>query len=144
MGYIICFESAEHPDCPPQPGFVRGTMHQVYTIAPLKNNIYNRNGPHMNECMLTAVVQVDPKGWISTRKRSCLSNQTYADAFGVSTLLQTSDIKQKRNQQRSNTKHRTSPKIGSSIRPHLVISIFHGSKIKTRLKKKKKKKKKKK
>jgi len=91
--YIICFESAEHPDCPPQPGFVRGTMHQVYTIAPLKNNIYNRNGPHMNECMLTAVVQVDPKGWIPTRKISCLSNQTYADAFGVSTLLQTLDIK---------------------------------------------------
>ena len=37
----------------------------------------------------------------------------------------------RQNQQRSNTKHRTSPKIGSSLRPHLVISIFHGSKIKT-------------
>jgi len=90
--YIICFESTEHPDCPPQPGFVRGTMHQVYTIAPSKSYCYRRKGPHMNECMLTAVVQVDPKGWIPTRKVSCLSNQTYADAFGVSALLQTLDI----------------------------------------------------
>jgi len=90
--YIICFESTEHSDCPPQPGFVRGTMHQVYTIAPSKSYIYRRKGPHMNECMLTAVVQVDPKGWIPTRKVSCLSNQTYADAFGVSALLQTLDI----------------------------------------------------
>jgi hypothetical protein len=90
--YIICFESTEHPDCPPQPGFVRGTMHQVYTIAPPKSNFDRRKGPHMDECMLTAVVQVDPKGWIPTRKISCLSNQTYADAFGVSALLQTLDI----------------------------------------------------
>ena len=90
--YIICFESTEHPDCPSQPGFVRGTMHQVYTIAPPKSNFDRRKGPHMDECMLTAVVQVDPKGWIPTRKISCLSNQTYADAFGVSALLQTLDI----------------------------------------------------
>jgi len=43
--------------------------------------------------MLTAVVQVDPKGWIPTRPMVCqTSNQTFADAFGVSALLQTLDI----------------------------------------------------
>mmetsp|Transcript_7143 Transcript_7143/g.14587 ORF Transcript_7143/g.14587 Transcript_7143/m.14587 type:complete len:1022 (-) Transcript_7143:2207-5272(-) len=92
--YIICYESTEHAACPPQPGFVRGTMHQVYTIAPPKNNVYRRKSPHTNECMLTAVVQVDPKGWIPTRPIVCQSsNQTYADGFGVSALLQTLDIR---------------------------------------------------
>ena len=91
--YIICYESTEHADCPQQPGFVRGTMHQVYTIAPPKNNVYRQKNPHTNECMLTAVAQVNPKGWIPTRPIVCQSsNQTYADAFGVSALLQTLDI----------------------------------------------------
>ena len=92
--YIICYESTEHASCPPQPGFVRGTMHQVYTIAPPKSNVYQRKNPHTNECMLTAVVQVNPRGWIPTRPVVCqTSNTTYADSFGVSTLLQTLDIR---------------------------------------------------
>ena len=92
--YIIIYESTEHADCPPQPGYVRGTMHQVYTIAPPKNNLYSRKDPQTNECMLTAVVQVDPKGWIPTRPMMCQSsNQTYADSFGISALLQTLDIR---------------------------------------------------
>jgi hypothetical protein len=92
--YIICYESTEHADCPQQPGFVRGTIHQVYTVAPPKNYAYRRKSPHTNECILTAVVQVDPKGWIPTRPIVCQSsNQTYADAFGISALLQTLDIR---------------------------------------------------
>ena len=92
--YIICYESMEHASCPPHPGFVRGTMHQVYTIAPPKNNLYQRKSPHTNECLLTAVVQVNPKGWVPTRPVLCQSsNQTYADSFGVSVLLQTLDIR---------------------------------------------------
>mmetsp|Transcript_3770 Transcript_3770/g.9884 ORF Transcript_3770/g.9884 Transcript_3770/m.9884 type:complete len:1027 (-) Transcript_3770:1839-4919(-) len=92
--YVICYESTEYANCPPQPGFVRGTLHQVYTIAPPKNNVYRRKSPYTNECMLTAVVQVNPKGWIPTRQIICQSsNQTYADSFGVSTLLQTLDIR---------------------------------------------------
>ena len=91
--YIILYESTEHASCPPQPGFIRGTMHQVYTIAPPKDNIYQRKNLHTNECMLTAVAQVDPKGWIPTRPVVCqASNQTYADSFGVAALLQTLDI----------------------------------------------------
>mmetsp|Transcript_3916 Transcript_3916/g.7940 ORF Transcript_3916/g.7940 Transcript_3916/m.7940 type:complete len:1021 (-) Transcript_3916:198-3260(-) len=92
--FIICYESTEHADCPPQPGFVRGTMHQVYTIAPPKSYTHRRKGPLTSECMLTAVVQVNPKGWVPTRPIICkFSEQTYADAFGVSALLQTLDIR---------------------------------------------------
>jgi hypothetical protein len=91
--YIICYESMEHPDCPPQPGFVRGEMHQVYTIAPPKINDYRQKGTYGTECMLTSVVQVDPKGWVPTKPIVFLSNQTYADAFGIIALLQTLDIR---------------------------------------------------
>mmetsp|Transcript_8683 Transcript_8683/g.15673 ORF Transcript_8683/g.15673 Transcript_8683/m.15673 type:complete len:398 (+) Transcript_8683:1-1194(+) len=83
----------QHQNCPPQPGFVRGEMHQVYTIAPQKSNEYRKKGPTGNECMLTSVVQVDPKGWVPTKPVVFLSNQTYADAFGISALLQTLDIR---------------------------------------------------
>jgi Protein ENHANCED DISEASE RESISTANCE 2, C-terminal/START domain len=91
--YVICYESVEHPLCPPQPGFVRGEMHQVYTIAPPKIKDYRAKEPNRNECMLTSVVQVDPKGWVPTIPMSFLSNQTYADAFGISALMQTLDIR---------------------------------------------------
>ncbi|KAL3918794.1 MAG: hypothetical protein SGILL_004070 [Bacillariaceae sp.] len=91
--YVICYESMEHPDCPPRPDFVRGEMHQVYTIAPPKSNDFRQTGQYGNECMLTSVVQVDPKGWVPTRPFACLSKQTYADAFGISALLQTLDVR---------------------------------------------------
>ncbi|VEU38089.1 unnamed protein product [Pseudo-nitzschia multistriata] len=92
--FIICYESTEHADCPPQPGFVRGTMHQVYTLAPPKSYMCRRKGPLTSECMLTAVVQVEPKGWIPTRPTICqYSKETYADAFGIAALLQTLDIR---------------------------------------------------
>ena len=93
--YIVCFESVEHPMCPPQPGFVRGEMHQVCTIAPSKKFTKRRKGvvPSAPECLLTSVVQVDPKGWVPTKPMPFLSNQTYADAFGVSALLQILDIR---------------------------------------------------
>lgn len=91
--YVICYESMEHPLCPPQPGFVRGEMHQVYTLAPPKNSDSRRTGYSGNECMLASVVQVDPKGWIPTSPMIFLSNQTYADAFGISALIQTLDVR---------------------------------------------------
>ena len=91
--YIICYESMDHPSCPPQSGFVRGEMHQVFTLAPPKTNDYRHKGSSSTECMLSSVVQVDPKGWVPTKPMGFLSNQTYADAFGVSALLQTLDIR---------------------------------------------------
>jgi hypothetical protein len=71
-------------------------MHQAYTIAPLKAFARRRKNPTAggaSECLLTAVAQVDPKGWVPTQPWSFLSNQTYADAFGVSVLLQLLDIR---------------------------------------------------
>lgn len=94
--YSVCYESVEHPDCPPQPGFVRGVMHQVCTLAPTKKILGRRSGQSVvtgPECMLTTVVQVDPKGWVPTKAIPFLSNQTYVDAFGISALLQMLDIR---------------------------------------------------
>mmetsp|Transcript_28793 Transcript_28793/g.77999 ORF Transcript_28793/g.77999 Transcript_28793/m.77999 type:complete len:1034 (+) Transcript_28793:224-3325(+) len=92
--FIICYESTEHDDCPPQPGFVRGTLHQVYTIAAPKSHMHHRKGSMASECMLTAVVQVNPQGWVPTRPIICQrSKQTYADLFSVAALLQTLDIR---------------------------------------------------
>jgi hypothetical protein len=94
--YVICYESVQHRDCPPHPGFVRGEMHQVYTIAPQKK--MHRRGAtakakDLPECFMTAVVQVDPKGWVPNLPISMLSNQGYGDAFGVAALLQLLDIR---------------------------------------------------
>lgn len=94
--YTICYESIEHKLCPPLSDYVRGQMHQAYTIAPLKSIDRQRKkatASNCLECLLTAVVQVDPKGWVPTTPLSFLSNQTYADAFGVSALLQILDIR---------------------------------------------------
>eukprot|EP00934_Nitzschia_sp_Nitz4_P002994 Nitzschia sp. Nitz4//scaffold46_size129759//57584//60679//NITZ4_003502-RA/size129759-processed-gene-0.224-mRNA-1//-1//CDS//3329552598//2984//frame0 len=93
--YIICYESVKHPDCPPIPGFVRGVMHQVYTIAPAKSTRRKKLPPGLGvvESLLTAEVQVDPKGWVPTQPLPFLSNQNYADAFAVNALLQVLDIR---------------------------------------------------
>ena len=34
--FVICYESVKHRDCPPLDGYVRGEMHQAYTISPPK------------------------------------------------------------------------------------------------------------
>lgn len=86
--YVICVDSIKHKDCPPQPGFTRGDMHGVYTIAPKKKSRGEQDSNRMDDCLLTSVVQVDPCGWIP---RSFMS--TYSEAFGVSALLQMLDIK---------------------------------------------------
>jgi hypothetical protein len=94
--YVICYESVQHRDCPPHPDFVRGEMHQVYTIAPQKK-VHRRGASAKTkdqpECFMTAVVQVDPKGWVPNLSIPILSNQGYGDAFGVSALLQLLDIR---------------------------------------------------
>ena len=95
--YIVCYESVEHSACPPHPDYVRGEMHQVCTIAPSKNvfDVRRRHAASSNgsECLLTSVVQVDPKGWIPIKPLPFLSNQAYAEAFGISALLQLLDIR---------------------------------------------------
>jgi hypothetical protein len=93
--YFVCYESVEHSACPPQPGFVRGELHQVCTLAPTKRPSGRRKLqiPNIPECMLTSVVQVDPKGWVPTKPIPFLCSQTYTDAFGVAALLQMLDIR---------------------------------------------------
>jgi Protein ENHANCED DISEASE RESISTANCE 2, C-terminal/START domain len=94
--YVVCYESMEHAKCPPRPDYVRGEMHSVFHIAPQKKLCRKRSsskshGP--NECLMTATVQVDPKGWVPTAQWSCLSHQAFGDAFGINALLHLIDIR---------------------------------------------------
>ena len=99
--FVVCYESVEHKDCPPRPDFCRGEMHQVFTIAPLKR-AYRRKATKeganssgagfMPESLMTAWVQVDPKGWVPTTPMSFLANQAYGDAFSVAALMHLIDV----------------------------------------------------
>mmetsp|Transcript_18019 Transcript_18019/g.29533 ORF Transcript_18019/g.29533 Transcript_18019/m.29533 type:complete len:1072 (+) Transcript_18019:115-3330(+) len=100
--YQIYFDSVEHVDCPIVEGYVRGKMHSVYTIAPLKQSkarptttsVGNSSQvPEVKECLMSQTVQVDPKGWVPTRF-SFLRNQGYGDAFAIMALYQMLDVQE--------------------------------------------------
>uniref|UniRef100_A0A7S1V6X1 START domain-containing protein n=1 Tax=Grammatophora oceanica TaxID=210454 RepID=A0A7S1V6X1_9STRA len=93
--YVICYESVNHEECPPLVNkYVRGEMHAVYTIAPQKKHRRIPGEIENNpQCLLTCVVQVDPRGWIPLMPLSLLSNQGYGEGFTVSALLQLLDIR---------------------------------------------------
>ena len=101
--YQIYFDSVEHVDCPTIAGYVRGSMHSVFTIAPLKQSkprpVTSSVGssssqvPDMKECLLSQTVQVDPRGWVPT-KISFLRNQGYGDAFAIMALYQMLDVQE--------------------------------------------------
>jgi len=89
--YVVCYESVGHQDCPPIPGYTRAEMHGVYTIAPLKKVRRVRGKQPDNyqpECLITSMVQVDPKGWIPHQMIP-----TYGEAFAISALMQLLDIR---------------------------------------------------
>ena len=93
--YVVCYESMVHPKCPPVTNCVRGEMHSVFHIAPQKKSLRKCKSKQSQtpECLMTATVQVDPKGWVPTAQWSCLSNQAYGDAFSVYALLKLIDIR---------------------------------------------------
>jgi Protein ENHANCED DISEASE RESISTANCE 2, C-terminal/START domain len=95
--FVICYESVQHRYCPPVDGYVRGEMHQAYTISPTKAAFNRKAGANLDsqphDCLLTAVVQVDPRGWVPISPFPYVSFRGYGDAFGVSALLQLLDIR---------------------------------------------------
>jgi Protein ENHANCED DISEASE RESISTANCE 2, C-terminal/START domain len=97
--FVVCYESVTHNDCPAHPDFVRGEMHQVITFAPDKKTNRRKAGGSkeqqapQRECLMTAVVQVDPKGWIPSTPLTFLANQAYGEAFAVASLMQLLDIR---------------------------------------------------
>jgi hypothetical protein len=119
--YVVCFESMDHPKCPPSPDCIRGEMHSVFNIAPQKRAVRKRvvkqNWPL--ECLMTATVQLDPKGWVPTVRLSCLSKQAYGDAFGINALLQLIDIREAIDQDRF-VAISTDNEVHSSIRSALA------------------------
>jgi hypothetical protein len=99
--YVMFYEPVKHRECPPVPNYVRGEMHGVYTIAPLKiektrrdeDKSHLRKKDESSQCLLMHMVQTDPKGWIPTFKVPIFGNQRYTDAFGISSLLQILDVR---------------------------------------------------
>ena len=104
--YQICFESGEHRDCPPFTGYVRGEMHSVYTIAPLKRRKRQSSSKQAaniinEECLMSHTVQVDPRGWVPTTSSvPFVRNQGYGDAFAIMALHQMLDVKEALDQYR--------------------------------------------
>lgn len=94
--YVICYESVRHRECPPIEGYVRGEMHQAYTVSPRKQapkKGSTQQDLHSQECLLTAVVQVDPKGWVPISPFPFVSMKCYGESFGLQALLQLLDIR---------------------------------------------------
>lgn len=138
--YVICYESMQHPRCPHMPEYVRGEMHQVVTISPQKmrqrgyrsrrqrtaessmSGSPTSSGPMKSQrqnfpldCLMTAVVQVDPKGWVPTTPLAFLGNQGYADAFAVSTLSQLLDVRDAIDHDRFLHAHSSLKALGQSM-----------------------------
>lgn len=96
--YQVCFDSGKHKDCPPNDEYVRGEMHSVYTIAPLrrKKKRSAAKSPEniAEECLMTNTVQVDPRGWVPAASSvPFLRSQGYGDAFAAMALNQMLDVK---------------------------------------------------
>ena len=115
--YMICYDSVEHRECPPTPEYVRGSLYGVQTIAPKRR--HRRSGAHPGgvddeECLLTHHVQVDPKGWVPKSSSASSSyfpsgmlrsfaggiSSGYVEAFGISALLCSLDVKDALNNDR--------------------------------------------
>ena len=73
--YVVCLDSSFHRDCPVATGRVRGEMHAAYVISPPKESVDegiddnetdfgSAVGAQRDECLLSFVCQLDPKGWM--------------------------------------------------------------------------------
>jgi hypothetical protein len=69
--YILCLDSTSHADCPVIENYVRAEFHGAYVIAPPKAKSNHHHFPgkenddeEANECMVSLIAQIDPKGWI--------------------------------------------------------------------------------
>jgi len=61
--YVICYDSTFHQDCPLVMGYLRADLHAAYYISPLRDDYYD-DDEQQNECLLTMIAQINPKGWI--------------------------------------------------------------------------------
>ncbi|KAG5186764.1 hypothetical protein JKP88DRAFT_353873 [Tribonema minus] len=85
--YVVCMDSTPHRLCPPPPpGFVRGTMNALFTIAPRREASMPLTGISTPECMLTHFLRVDPGGWVWRWGG-------YQQHYGAQLLLQAIDIR---------------------------------------------------
>ena len=59
--YMVCYDSVIHPNCPTKAPYVRGELNGIYTIAPRKPRGKACSSNMPAECLLTHIVQVDPR-----------------------------------------------------------------------------------
>lgn len=63
--YVICLDSTTHSECPLVLGHVRGELHAAYVIStPKFIPGYDGEGDEASECLLSCIVQYDPRGWV--------------------------------------------------------------------------------
>jgi hypothetical protein len=102
--YTIMYDSVEHNSCPPMNGYVRGQMNGIYTIAPPRNKRgmdkykNSKGGVEYfrsvdDECLVTHVVQVDPRWNIPNIPQPCFAYDGYTEAFAASVLSLVLDIR---------------------------------------------------
>ena len=108
--YSLLYYSVEHDQYPSSVlsssssttnnTYVRGSMHGLYTIIPMKqksrmNTTGSNNGSGTGsdeECLLTNTVQVNPNGWISLIQNPVL-HKACCEAFAVAALSLMLDIR---------------------------------------------------
>jgi hypothetical protein len=77
-------------------GYVRGLMNGIYTIAPPSRSKRGKQGYFRSiedECLLTHVVQVDPRGRIPNLNLPFFASEGYTEAFAVSVLSLVLDVR---------------------------------------------------
>ena len=59
--HVICLDSTSHEDCPLVLDHIRVDIHAAYVITPPKGA--DQEEDHC-ECLITAIAQVEPRGWL--------------------------------------------------------------------------------
>jgi len=79
--YVVRLDSVTHGNCPPASNHVRGEINAVYTLSPaVPSSLGSR-------CMMTLLLQLDPKGWASFGPRD------FASRLATFMTLQLNDVK---------------------------------------------------
>jgi len=59
--YTVFWDSVNHKDCPPVAGYVRGQLHGVFIVSPMKCVSSESDS---SECLVTQIMQMAPAGWM--------------------------------------------------------------------------------
>ena len=86
---ILSNESKSAPEAQPATPLSVDSSQQVIYSTP--SHVTPHPNTQLSECLLTYIVQVDPKGWVPTY--SPRKTQSYAEAFGIESLNHILDVR---------------------------------------------------